>query len=759
MKLRTKLACVVVLGELAVAGLALVLLEQQRSTVLHERELKTEHVVQTALGLVEHYHRLARSGRLEEAQAKAAAIDAVKELRYDGQQYFWINDLGPRMIMHPFKPELDGKDLSDITDPNGNRLFVAFADKVRAEGAGFVHYDWPKPGSEQPVPKLSYVSAAPWGWVLGSGIYIDDVDASFWRRVRWTLLSILALTVAPSFIVWRSAQRITNRIEAMAQSLEALRAGDLSQTVHDDAPDELGVMARALGQASATLAHVIEQLRTVIDASRDGRLTVRGEASQLQGAFAELVIGMNAVVDNLSSPIRLIAGNADALSSASEQLTAVSKQLGSSAQDTSAQIESLEGAVALVSRTTQSIAASTGQMAATINEIARNATESARVAGHAVGVAEQVSATIAKLDESALAIGKVMKAITTIAKQTNLLALNATIEAARAGEAGKGFAVVANEVKDLATETARATDDVGSSIASIQRDARAAVAAIGSIGGIIGQMHDMANAIAGAVEQQSATSKEMGRGIGDAAESATAIARNLGNITHAAESTSSGAGQTLDAASELARMAGELKQLTSSFQFDGSPLSAQGAAWLAPASRGLAQASRGGVLLSPQGGGAALSGERSAARPGLGARAAARADQVPRWMHGSAAALAGEVSAREACDSAIRAHAAWKAKFRRFMKGDLALDPVTVEKGDVCEFGRWLATHQAGALGVFDREIRHAHAEFHLQAAAVVRDKLGGDVAAAQSALAPGGLFVKTSSALVSLLTQAREAS
>jgi methyl-accepting chemotaxis protein len=200
-------------------------------------------------------------------------------------------------------------------------------------------------------------------------------------------------------------------------------------------------------------------------------------------------------------------------------------------------------------------------MNSSIREIAKNATESARVAGQAVTAADIANKTISKLGESSSEIGKVIKVITSIAEQTNLLALNATIEAARAGEAGKGFAVVANEVKELAKETAKATEDIGIKIEAIQADTRGAVDSIQQIGKVIAQINDISNTIASAVEEQTATANEMSRNVGEAAKGTSEIAQNITAVAQAAQSTTQGATNAQQAASELARMAAELQQL------------------------------------------------------------------------------------------------------------------------------------------------------------------------------------------------------
>jgi methyl-accepting chemotaxis protein len=255
--------------------------------------------------------------------------------------------------------------------------------------------------------------------------------------------------------------------------------------------------------------------------------------------------------------------SASTLGSAAEELTAVSTQMASNASETSAQANVVSAASEQVSKNVQTVATGVEEMNAAIRDIAKNATDSARVAEQAVTAAESANTTIGKLGESSSEIGKVIKVITSIAEQTNLLALNATIEAARAGEAGKGFAVVANEVKELAKETARATEDISRRIEAIQTDTRGAVDSIGQISQVITTISDISNTIASAVEEQTATATEMSRNVGEAAKGTAEIAQNITAVAQAAQSTTQGATNAQQAASELARMATELQQLGS----------------------------------------------------------------------------------------------------------------------------------------------------------------------------------------------------
>ncbi len=263
--------------------------------------------------------------------------------------------------------------------------------------------------------------------------------------------------------------------------------------------------------------------------------------------------------------IESISATATSLGAASEELSSVSKQMTSNADETSAQANVVSAATEQVNRNIQTVATGTEEMSASIREIAKNASEAARVATAAVKVAETTNSVVGKLGESSADIGKMIKVITSIAQQTNLLALNATIEAARAGEAGKGFAVVANEVKELAKETAKATEDISQKIETIQSDTRAAVVAIGQIGQIITQINEFQNTIASAVEEQTATTNEISRNVSDAARGSGEIAQNITGVARAAQGTSSGAVDTERAATELSRMAAEMQRLLSQF--------------------------------------------------------------------------------------------------------------------------------------------------------------------------------------------------
>jgi methyl-accepting chemotaxis protein len=409
--------------------------------------------------------------------------------------------------------------------------------------------------------------------------------ASFHQVVLGLLLaSVVVITALGMVLTWRM---ISRPLRQTAQVLEAVAGGDLTQRLTVASQDEVGRMGLALNRAVESLRRAaeveksqvererrqaeelqqkVDNILGVVNAAAGGDLTrevpVRGADT-----IGQLGEGLAGFLMNLRGHVSNIAQTAQTLAGSSQELTAVSQQLTANADETVAQASVAAAAAAEVSRNVTTVSSGTEEMGASIREIARSATEAARVATAAVQVADNTNAIVAQLGASSTEIGNVIKVITSIAEQTNLLALNATIEAARAGEAGKGFAVVATEVKELAKQTAKATEDISHKIEAIQGDTRGAVEAIAQIGKIINQINDIQNTIASAVEEQTATTGEISRNVAEAARGSQAIAQNVSGVAQAARSTTAGAGNTQSSADQLAKIALDLQKLVSRFKY------------------------------------------------------------------------------------------------------------------------------------------------------------------------------------------------
>ncbi|WP_374370070.1 methyl-accepting chemotaxis protein [Dongia sp.] len=550
-RIATRLALVVLVAMIGMLTIGGISAYETRETLLRDRQIKTKHVVETAYGVLAYYGEQAKAGAITEEVAKATAMTMLEGMRYDEKEYFWINDLTPRMLMHPFaKKLLEQPTLADLADPNGKKIFAEMLQIAKEKGAGFTDYMWPQPGADQPVPKISYVQLyEPWGWIVGSGIYIDDVNAIFWDLMLTQGLVIgviMLLTIAISFVIARS---ISRPIAGLTANMMRLADGDKSITVENaDNKSEVGALARALSvfKDNALEMDRLAAERTVQEerAAEEKRQAMLNLASTFESTVSQVVSQVSSASVELQSSAESMAGN-------TEQTTGQAGLVASASEQAFSNV--------------QSVAAATEELSASISEISQQVTQSTNIASKAVQEARQTDKTINGLAEASQRIGDVANLIRDIANQTNLLALNATIEAARAGDAGKGFAVVASEVKNLANQTAQATEEITGQIAGIQGATAEAVQAIRIITNTITEIDQIASAIAAAVEEQGAATREISRSVQQAADGTRDVSQNIAGVSDALGESGRLAEGLLGAASDLSRQADVMRGEISRF--------------------------------------------------------------------------------------------------------------------------------------------------------------------------------------------------
>lgn len=432
---------------LALAILTLILqgaymLRQIHTDLYAGKSEKIEHVVQSAAGILKHFHSLESAGSLSREEAQKQAMEVVRGLRYDAQEYFWINDQTPVMLMHPMNAKLEGQNLSGFKDPDGKALFNEMVAITRSQGAGQVDYRWPKPGATDPVPKISYVELfQPWGWIIGSGIYVDDVQVEFRaqavKAISIGLLIALLLTGLMVLITRSITQPLQAAVDAMASISSG--EGDLTRNLDTHGRDELTALATYFNAFTAKLRHVIRQM-----------LDSAGSLDQAARSLGDISSEAQRHSQQQAQQMELVA-------TAINEVTYGVQDVAKNAEHASSEMHTAEDQ------------ASQGQ---------QNIEASLRQIDQLSGTIDKAVEVIQSLASESTQIGSVLEVIRSIAEQTNLLALNAAIEAARAGEQGRGFAVVADEVRLLAQRTQQSTAEIQGMIERLQGNSEAAVKVI-----------------------------------------------------------------------------------------------------------------------------------------------------------------------------------------------------------------------------------------------------------------------------------------
>jgi len=628
------------LGSLVVDGLEIGELSR---ALRAQKQLELTHLGEVALGIVTEEYAASQKGLESADQAKTRAINRLRVLRYGQDGYFWINDMQPRMIMHPTKPEFDGKDLSDYADPNGTKLFVEDVEIARRQGKGFLEYEWPKPGFDDPQPKISFVTAfEPWGWVIGTGAYVDGLRAEVWAMARSNIAIGLGVLTAVASVAVFLARRMSWVIRDVTTALDSLATGGVETgKLSSDRRDEIGDIIRAYLKLrgdvllSLRLKQMVEGMPIGVmsaDAANDWSIDYMNPA--FKTIFAPIAKYLPVPVDDIiGKPIdmfherpahqrailndasrypmttritfadRTFALNMSAIRNKQgvvvgamvswqdvTQLTAIALRFQQSvhavvetvnrssaqlrqqatlmtkvASGTEAQATTMAASAERASASVTSVAAGAEQLLASINEISRQVTQSSDIALRAVESTRRAGDVIRGLEDAAQRIGQMVDLIGTIAKQTNLLALNATIESARAGEAGKGFAVVAAEVKQLATETAKAADAIVSQIQAVQDATSEAVMSIEAIDKVIEQLSGISLAISAAVEEQSAATNEIAKNAQQTSHGTNAVTDAIDEVTGATRQTGEALRAMLGSAEDMMAQMARLNQEVESF--------------------------------------------------------------------------------------------------------------------------------------------------------------------------------------------------
>jgi methyl-accepting chemotaxis protein len=548
-KIRTKLYLVLLLtaGSLALAiGVSTTLL---RERMMEDRIDKLRAVAEMTFELAQSYEQSVKAGKLSREDAEKQFYASARAMWFDNHRsYLATGNMQGIWTMNASVPKIEGSVGTKM--PNGKYILEHILGTIGNNDEGMAYYDYPKPGQTQPLPKLTYAKKfKPWSMVITTGVWIDDIDADYHEAVMKLAGMGAIILLFAGGLVFLLSQDINRGLAGLRDKMKKLVDGDLSVEISEASRgDEIGDMAKALEVFKGNTAEM-RQLQS------EQKLSSERAEEQKKQAMRELA-------DSFESRVGRIVG---AVSGAATAMQETAKTMSASADGTKQLTSAVAAGAEEATTNVQSVAAASEELTASISEIGRQVTQASVVARKANEESETTNASVSGLAEAANKIGEVVALINDIASQTNLLALNATIEAARAGEAGKGFAVVASEVKTLATQTSKATDDIRSQIATIQAETQGAVEAIKRISSTIIEVNEISTSIASAMEEQAAATQEITRNVQEAASSAKDVAHNIAGVSESVDASGVAASTLLGAADELASQAGTLRAEVDNF--------------------------------------------------------------------------------------------------------------------------------------------------------------------------------------------------